>query len=89
MASINFNVAFAGQPISPGYKFKDIRLDLEKDESKRDFRDSLDIEAVKNSVINIFTWRPGERILLPEFGNNLYRFLHKIYKLVNREIIYE
>jgi len=28
-----------------------------------------DITAIQNSLKNIFTWIPGERILLPEFGS--------------------
>ena len=33
--------------------------------------------AVKDSLKNIFTWIPGERILLPEFGSRLYSLLYE------------
>jgi phage baseplate assembly protein W len=26
---------------------------------------------------NIFTWRPGERVLNPEFGSRLYQLLYE------------
>ena len=33
--------------------------------------------AVRNAVANCFTWIPGERILLPEFGSRLYALLYE------------
>ena len=33
--------------------------------------------AVKGSLRNIFSWVPGERILLPEFGSRLYTLLYE------------
>lgn len=38
---------------------------------------SVNVYAVKNSMRNIFTWIPGERILLPEFGSNLRSLLYE------------
>ena len=36
-----------------------------------------DVVAIQNSLHNIFTWIPGERILLPEFGSNLRKLLYE------------
>lgn len=36
-----------------------------------------DIAAIQNSLKNIFTWIPGERILLPEFGSQLRKLLYE------------
>ena len=36
-----------------------------------------DAKAVFNSLHNIFTWIPGERILLPEFGSRLRSLLYE------------
>lgn len=33
--------------------------------------------AVKKALHNCFTWIPGERILLPEFGSRLYTLLYE------------
>lgn len=37
---------------------------------------NINVKAVQDSLHNIFTWIPGERILNPEFGSNLYRYLY-------------
>ncbi len=37
----------------------------------------INIQAILNSLHNIFTWRPGERILNPEFGSRLYTLLYE------------
>lgn len=46
-----------------------------------------DVDAVKNAVKNIFTWVPGERILLPEFGNTLRKLLYEGITEINSEQI--
>ena len=37
----------------------------------------VNVKAVYNSLRNIFTWIPGERILLPEFGSRLKFLLYE------------
>ena len=37
----------------------------------------VNVQSVFNSLHNIFTWTPGERILNPEFGNNLKKYLYE------------
>ena len=37
----------------------------------------VNVKAVQNSLKNIFTWTPGERILNPEFGNRLKQYLYQ------------
>ena len=37
---------------------------------------NINVKAVQNSLHNIFTWIPGERILNPEFGSILYKYLY-------------
>lgn len=64
------------------YTYVDIFLDMEYDRNgpninrdqmstNRDLRISPDESAIKNSLINLFNTRPGQRILLPEYGTNL------------------
>ena len=36
-----------------------------------------DLKAIKNSLHNIFSWIPGQRVLDPLFGSDLYRFLYE------------
>lgn len=46
-----------------------------------------DIEAIKNSLHNIFSWQQGERILLPEFGTKLKSVLYNGITNYNIELI--
>lgn len=48
---------------------------------------SKDIHAVNQSIKNIFTWTCGERILNPEFGSNLRRYLYEGITDLNSELI--
>ena len=68
-----------------GYLYKDLFLDLEtsvyynkelnKNSVLKDVQGLFDENAVKNSITNIFLTAPGEKILNPEFGLDLRRYL--------------
>lgn len=58
---------------------------------------SINVEAVKNSLRNIFSWQQGERILDPEFGSRLKEYLYQgltqfnieqIISEINRVVLY-
>ena len=46
-----------------------------------------DVDAVKGAVKNIFTWIPGERILIPDFGNTIRKYLYEGITDLNSEQI--
>lgn len=48
-----------------------------KEVGKYKVQKDVNVKAVQNSLHNIFTWRLGERILLPQFGNSLYKYLYE------------
>jgi phage baseplate assembly protein W len=48
---------------------------------------NINIEAVQTSLDNIFSWIPGERVLNPEFGNNLYKYLYEGITEYTEELI--
>lgn len=48
---------------------------------------NVNVRAVQNSLNNIFSWIPGERILNPEFGNTLYKLLYSGITTYNSEQI--
>lgn len=47
----------------------------------------VNVNAIKNSIHNIFSWTPGERILNPEFGSNLRKLLYEGITDFNQEQI--
>ena len=86
MASITFsNLENSGKNKIHGWTYSDIHLDIEESIVKttpsgqsirsKDIRMDYDLDAILNSLRNIFSTRPGERFLVPTFGCNLYRYL--------------
>lgn len=49
--------------------YVDISSYARKSISHKVINNLRDIAAIQNSLKNIFTWIPGERVLLPEFGS--------------------
>ena len=87
------------------FTYGDLALDMKFDQLQnepgfsslmtKDVRGSYDLDAIKNSIKNLFTSFPGDKILNPEFGLNLNQFLFRacskdtarmIGNLINREI---
>jgi len=68
------------------HTYKDIHLDIKisekipdsglyRESQPVDILESLDVSAIKNSISNIFNTSPGEKLLNPEFGADLSRYL--------------
>ena len=82
--------------LEAGYLYKDLFLDLEpeiyynkqlnKNVILKDVQGSYDLQAIKNSIINIFLTSPGQKILNPEFGIDLRRYL---FEPVNSSTAYK
>jgi len=78
------NLRNAGKTES-GYTYIDLHLDIEEvlvptkfTKNKlqgKDIRVDYDVDAIINSLNNIFKTIPGERFLVPNFGCNLERYL--------------
>ena len=72
-------------PKKRDHTYIDLELDLKINYSRnsslnnineqKDIRADYDINAIKNSIFNIFTTIPGQKILNPIFGLNLYFYL--------------
>lgn len=96
MAAIVVN-AFS-LPVS-GALYRDLLLDLkvnytqnkqlEKRREIKDLQRSEDIGAVKNSLFNLFTTMPGQKILNPIFGLNLTQYLFVPISVTQARIIGE
>lgn len=71
MGNIVLNISEVA-PTTNKYTYKDIKVPLDTT-----FSANFDVLAIKNAIRNIFSFRPGHRILDPEFGNVLYLYLYE------------
>lgn len=82
-----------------GIKYRDLLLDLQtnytqntqllKKREIKDFQSSTDMGAIKNSLFNLFTTMPGQKILNPIFGLNLAQYLFVPISVTQARIIGE
>jgi len=87
MGSINFNNLKNTNTKALNYTYTDIYLDLQekpsalnaptgqKSQGNRDIKIAFDVNAIKNSIVNLFNTVPGERFLLPDYGCDLRQFI--------------
>lgn len=86
MSNINLSTLSQAKSWTKPYKYKDIALDMTvetnvlprslfRSDHVKDIRDSKDEHAIQNSIFNIFNTSPGEKLLDPEFGLDLKRYL--------------
>jgi len=84
MSTVNLATLYPDDP--PGYLYKDISLDIKtevnvlprglfREENVTDIVSSKDEGAIINSLRNIFNTVPGQKLLSPEFGLDLRRYL--------------
>ncbi len=57
--------------------YRDVSMESKYIVNDYKIQKNVNVNAVLGSVKNIFTWIPGERILLPEFGSRLYSLLYE------------
>lgn len=79
--------------------FNDLRLDIETNYTKntqlfkkreiKDIQNSENIDAIKNSIFNLFTTMPGQKILNPTFGLNLQQFIFTGLTEINGKLMAE
>lgn len=89
--------ALADEYTANRYVYKDLSLDLAKTKIEApglllptpgtDIKGSFDIEAISNSLTNLFNTDRGQRFLFPEYGLNLKRFLFTQVTIENGEAI--
>jgi len=79
--------------------YRDLRLDLKvnytqnkqllKKRERKDIQVQEDIGAIKNSLFNLFTTIPGQKILNPIYGLNLLQYLFVPVSTAQAQIIGE
>ena len=57
--------------------YRDVSMISDKVNGKFKISKDVNVKAVFNSLHNIFTWIPGENILLPDFGSRLRKMLYE------------
>ncbi len=86
MASIIFNTLKNTVKSQDNYTYVDFFFDIQENLIKesnylttkgtgRDIKVSYDLNAIRNSIKNLFNTIPGERFLQPEYGTDLRRYI--------------
>lgn len=87
MGSITFNNFKNVNYSQQNYTYTDIFLDFAQEPFEfqignkitkgngRDIKVAYDINAIKNSIVNLFNTIPGERLLLPDYGCDLRKYI--------------
>ena len=57
--------------------YRDVSMISDKVNGNFKISKDVNVKAVFNSLHNIFTWIPGENILLPDFGSRLRKMLYE------------
>jgi len=78
MAAVIFDLSLGEKTIHREWSFKDLKTsDFSTDTKNRNIKVALDVEAVQNSINNMFLFTKGERIIQPNYGNSLYEYLYE------------
>jgi phage baseplate assembly protein W len=76
--------------------FSDLHLDLVTVKNpgvgltpveSKDIKSDVNLDAIKNSLYNIFSTMPGQKILSPSFGSNLNQYLFEPIDVVRAHLI--
>lgn len=87
MANVTLQTIAKPSKASTGYTYNDLHLDLEytytrnneflKENEVKDIVSDNDYAAIKNSINNLLLTIPGQKILNPAFGINLFQYLFR------------
>lgn len=90
MGSLIFDASSHDVTVEKDYTFKDVKVDFEIDVKNREIADNKDVIAIEGGIFNMFLFDQGERIIQPEFGNSIYKYLYEpINKFTAENIINE
>jgi len=94
---VNSTTTVPSTPVAPNqYVYCDLHLDLTINTNignglnakpSNDIQVDYDYNAIRNSLVNIFNTRPGQKILSPTFGANLEQFLFESVNPIKAKII--
>ena len=75
MGSVNISIGFSDESKERNFTYKDYDISFKK--LNNSLADLTDLQSIQNGLKNIFEWELGQRIILPNFGNSLKRFLYE------------
>ena len=77
MSSLNIDLSLSTADTLKTYIYRDISPEFDISTSTKDILTNDDYTAVEGGIYNLFLFKQGERIINPEFGNSLYRYLYE------------
>lgn len=82
MGNVKLRIGAISNPTTKNrdYVYNDINSNLLANSNKTDTRNNSDADAVLGSIKNLFMYKPGQRILTPEYGMD---FSNLIYQPMN------
>jgi len=81
MANININLNPKNdEQIERKWTYRDIGMPIDDE-----FSEVSDVRSIRSSMANVFSWKQGQRILNPSFGNVLYSYLYEGASDVTRQ----
>ena len=82
MGNVKLRIGAISNPTTKNrdYVYNDINSNLLANSNKTDMRNNSDADAVLGSIKNLFMYKPGQRILTPEYGMD---FSNLIYQPMN------
>lgn len=75
MGSIKVNLGFQGKTADTGFRYRDLSMPISPTVAGGDLKVLKDMECIKQSLSNLFSWKKGERVLQPEYGNPLFHII--------------
>jgi len=93
MSKLSLNGVPRVADVTKDYLYADLHLDLTEKYAINDFLNNsgeindfevdYDFNAIRNSLVNLFTTSPGQKVLEPEFGLDFRRYL---FELLTKEM---
>ncbi len=77
MSSLNIDLSIATTSENKSYTYRDLDVSFQINPITKDIDVSDDYSAIENGIYNLFLFKQGERIINPEFGNSLYKYLYE------------
>jgi phage baseplate assembly protein W len=77
MSSLNIDLSLSTADSLKTYTYRDIDPEFTLNSTTNDIVVNDDYLAIEGGIYNLFNFKQGERIINPEFGNSLYKYLYE------------